>query len=294
MALRNSSPEARSAFRPSEVILSSALILAALLVATSLLTGCNSHNSPAASRQPVASEYHGQPVTEDYQWLEAGTNPAVRQWTAAQNARAREFLDRTESRPLVEARLRELFSKTSPNYSAFHWSAGWLFYLEFKPPAQQPVLKVLKAVTGTNDPDHGEIVLDPNQLSTDGSSSIDWFVPSPDGKRVAVSLSEKGTERGTLYFFETATGKTARRRAGVNGATAGGSAVWNGDSSGVFYTRSRRGERPEADLSFYQQVYFHQLGTASERDRYEVGKSFRASRRLNWRPAPITDGWSRP
>src|SRR5215475_4218084 len=169
MALRNSSPEARNAFRQGGYFLSSALRLGAFFVLAGFLSACSSQRHNAASRQPVASQYHGQQITEDYQWLETATNPAVRQWTAAQNDRAREWLDRTEARPFVEARLRELFSKTSPNYSSFHWAGGWLFYLEFKPPAQQPILKVLKSFTGTNDPDRAEVVLDPNKLSSDGS-----------------------------------------------------------------------------------------------------------------------------
>ena len=61
----------------------------------------------------------------------------------------------------------------------------------------------------------------------------------------------------------------------VNGGTAGGSVAWNADGSGFYYTRyPREGERPKEDLSFYQQVYFHKLGTALTDDRYEIGKDF--------------------
>src|SRR4029450_8532958 len=57
--------------------------------------------------------------------------------------------------------------------------------------------------------------------------------------------------------------------------TAGGSAAWNADGSGIYYTRfPRKGERPEADLNFYQQIYFHKLGTADTEDAYSIGKDF--------------------
>jgi len=47
------------------------------------------------------------------------------------------------------------------------------------------------------------------------------------------------------------------------------------DGSGVFYTRyPKTGERPADDLDFYQQVYFHKLGTPLAADRYELGKDF--------------------
>jgi prolyl oligopeptidase len=61
----------------------------------------------------------------------------------------------------------------------------------------------------------------------------------------------------------------------VNGGTAGGSVAWNADGSGFFYTRyPRAGERPPADLDFYQQVYFHRLGSSTAADAYAIGREF--------------------
>lgn len=49
--------------------------------------------------------------------------------------------------------------------------------------------------------------------------------------------------------------------------------VWTRDGKGFFYTRyPRSGERPKEDESFYQQLYFHTLGTDSSSDCYELGK----------------------
>src|ERR1043166_1558774 len=101
-------------------------------------------------------------------------------------------------------------------------------------------------------------------------------LPSIDGKLVAVSLSENGSEDGTLHIYETATGKELPDKIPrVQYPTGGGSAAWNADSSGIFYTRyPATGERPEADAHFYQQIYFHKLGTPVEQDAYEAGKDF--------------------
>jgi prolyl oligopeptidase len=57
--------------------------------------------------------------------------------------------------------------------------------------------------------------------------------------------------------------------------TGGGSAAWTADGLGIFYTRyPRTGERPEADLNFFQQIWFHRLGTPESEDKYEFGKDF--------------------
>src|SRR5262249_45076745 len=61
----------------------------------------------------------------------------------------------------------------------------------------------------------------------------------------------------------------------VNGGTAGGSVAWNADGTGFFYTRyPRNGERPKEDLDFYQEIYFHKLGTSMNDDTYALGKDF--------------------
>jgi prolyl oligopeptidase len=61
----------------------------------------------------------------------------------------------------------------------------------------------------------------------------------------------------------------------VNKGTGGGSVAWNGDGTGFFYTRyPADGERPKEDLDFYQQIYFHKLGTPVSADTYSLGKDF--------------------
>jgi prolyl oligopeptidase len=119
-------------------------------------------------------------------------------------------------------------------------------------------------------------VFDPNAYNTNGTTAIDWYVPSPDGRVVAVCLSEGGSEQGTLHFFEVDSGrKLADEIPRVQCPTGGGSAAWTADGTGVFYTRyPHRGERPEADLDFYQQVWLHRLGKPLTDDQYSIGKDF--------------------
>jgi len=145
--------------------------------------------------------------------------------------------------------------------------------MKFQPPKQQQLLVTL---TSADDLKSEKVVLDPNVLDAKGTTAIDWFVPSLDGKYVALSLSKGGSEDGTLHFYEAATGKALPDAiAHVQYPTAGGSAAWNADGTGVYYTRfPRKGERPDADLNFYQQVYFHKIGTPDTEDTYSIGKDF--------------------
>jgi prolyl oligopeptidase len=113
-------------------------------------------------------------------------------------------------------------------------------------------------------------------MDPSGGTAMDFFVPSLDGKYVAISLSKGGSESGDVHFYDAGTGKEIGSQIPhVNGGTAGGSLAWSADGSGVYYTRyPRSGERPPVDLNFYQQIYFHRLGTDPKQDTYSLGKDF--------------------
>jgi len=230
-------------------------------------------SAPDTPKKPVTTEYQGVTVEDPYQWLEADDDLQVKAWSDAENQLTRKYLDSLPDRTAIEKRLQEWYAKTSPNYFSLVSRPGILFTTKFQPPKQQPLLVTLASA---DDLKSEKVVLDPNVLDTKGTTAIDWYVPSLDGKYLAISLSKGGSEDGTLHFYETATGKALPDTiAHVQYPTAGGSAAWNADGTGVFYTRfPRKGERPDADLNFYQQIYFHKLGTPDSEDTYSIGKDF--------------------
>jgi prolyl oligopeptidase len=127
-----------------------------------------------------------------------------------------------------------------------------------------------------DDPASAKVIFDPNAASAKGSLAVDFYVPSFGDKYVAAALSENGSEDSAAHIFEVATGKELPDVVPrVNFATAGGSIAWKGDDSGFYYTRFPQGnERPAEDANFYQQVYFHRLGTDPTQDTYVIGKDF--------------------
>lgn len=234
---------------------------------------------PQTAKSPVTDEYHGVTVVDDYRWLEDWSDAKVKAWSEAQNAWARENLDKLPGVEKIRARAEALMSARVTTYS--HPMAGGLqiFAQRRRPPAQQPVLVVRglpnAELMGSKSSDE-RVVVDPAELDPSGGTSIDWYVPSPDGKMVAVALSQGGSEMADLKIFDVATGKTVHETIPrVSGGTAGGSLAWERDGKGFYYTRyPRPGERPEEDLNFYVQVYHHAIGEDPAKDRYEIGKDF--------------------
>ena len=243
------------------------------LLASLLVAAAQPPPPPATPRRPVTDVYHGVSVVDPYRWLEEADDPEVQAWSRAQDARTRSFLSGLPEAAPIRARVRELVLATQAQYRLSRPRGGTYFALKFKPPRQQPFVV---ALTSPDDLASERTVLDPVALDPSGGTSIDFFSPSTNGKLLAASLSEKGSESGDVRVFDPATGKELPDRVQrVNGGTAGGGVAWNADSTGFWYTRyPRPGERPAADLGFYQEIWFHRLGTPSAQDVYEVGREF--------------------
>ncbi len=228
---------------------------------------------PTTPKRPVTDIYHGVKVVDDYRWLEDFSSPEVHAWADAENHYARTFLDALPMRAPLYAQLKRLLSSPSPRYFALEYRHDVLFAIKSQPPKEQPFLVTLGS---PDDPASERMVVDPNQLDAKGTTAIDFYVPSTDGKLVAVSLSHGGSESGDVHVFEVTSGNPLPDIIPrVNGGTAGGGLAWNADGSGFYYTRYPRGaERPPQDMGFYQQVYFHRLGTNTGQDTYSLGKDF--------------------
>ncbi|HEY1435742.1 MAG TPA: prolyl oligopeptidase family serine peptidase [Thermoanaerobaculia bacterium] len=229
--------------------------------------------APPTPKTPVTDTYFGRAVRDDYRWLEDWNAPAVQAWSEAQNAHARAVLDRLPNFEAIRTRVSQIATFRSPSYGNLAARGGLIFALKNEPPRQQPLLVTLESPDALASE---RVLVDPNAIDAKGSTAIDFFVPSLDGRRVAVSLSEGGSEAGSVSVWDVASGQKLEDAVPrVNGGTAGGGVAWNADGTGFFYTRyPRAGERPPADLDFFQQVFFHRLGTPTGDDTYAIGKEF--------------------
>jgi len=227
--------------------------------------------APQTPKKPVVDAYQGVKVTDDYQWLEDSSSPAVKQWSEAQNSRARRYLDTLPHRAEISSRMDRLIRSSSTSYGVVVRRGGRLFAYKSDPKLQQPMIVTLASA---DDPGSERVIVDPNALDQKGGTEIDWFVVSLDGSKIAVSLSKGGSEAGDLHIYDVGTAReTDEVIPGVQKGTAGGSAAFSPDGRGFWYTRYPRGsERPPEDAGFYQQVWYHRIGTGTEADTYELGR----------------------
>jgi prolyl oligopeptidase len=229
-------------------------------------------NTVETMRVPVTTTYHGVEVNEDYRWLEDAGSEETQAWTKAQHERTMTYLTALPSYDDIRRRAEEILKIDSTSYTDPKRVGETYFALKYQPPKQQPFLVTL---TDLGDTATERVLVDPNAIDPSGATTIDRYVPSPNGRLVAVSLSSHGTEDGTLHVYDATTGDLVDVQIPrVNSGTAGGSIGWRNDSTAFWYTRHPApGERRDEDRGFFQEVWFHEIGGTTD-DRQDLGGVF--------------------
>ena len=200
---------------------------------------------------------HGESIPDPYRWLEQGDDPRTQAWTASQNALTESLLAAVPARARLRARLDELLSIGA--LSTPEPVAGRYFYQRRDGRQNQPVLYVREGRDGED-----RVLIDPNQLDAQGTTALDWFYPSEDGRLLAYGLSENGSEQSLLHVLEVDSGAPLPDRIP---RTRSADLAWLPDGSGFYYTRyPAEGEVPEGEEHYHRSVFFHRLGTDSARD----------------------------
>ncbi|MEO7110422.1 MAG: S9 family peptidase, partial [Polyangiaceae bacterium] len=240
---------------------------------------------PAAPKKTVTDSYGNLQVTDDYRWLEDSKDPNVTAWSDAENTLARGILDGDPQHAAIASRVAALMGDSSPSWEGVTARGGAIFALERRPPKQQPYLIVLTSMDAI---DKEKVLVDPAAMDPSGGTSIGWFAPSPDGKRVAVALAKGGAEKGDIHVFNVATGKDGTDAVEqAEGAGEGDCLAWKIDSSGFFYTHAAR-EKDAPKDGVYQRIYFHKLGDKNENDKLALGKD--SPRIAQWEVKNSDDG----
>ncbi len=250
-----------------------ALALALLVCSVYSVNALAADRGAPASRVAVVSDSYGDiSVKDPYRWLENQADPKVHQWSLAQDKRTRKYFAGLASRKPIFDNLMAKISATSSSYYDLQAAGDKVFALYNQPPKQQPMIAVLGNAA---DPATAKIVLDPNVINPKGTTAIDWFIPSHDGSKIAVSMSENGSEDGSVHIIDVATGKQIDKVIPlVQYPTGGGSVAWKADGTGFWYTRYPDAYQAADHQHFYEQIYFHKIGDDPAKDAYVLGKDF--------------------
>ncbi|MCM1150843.1 MAG: prolyl oligopeptidase family serine peptidase [Alistipes sp.] len=212
---------------------------------------------PSTERGEVVDDYFGTSVADPYRWLEDDNSEATAAWVAAENAVTNDYLSQIPFRGAIRERLTELWNYPKQGIPSRHGDAWYWFYNDGL--QNQSVLYRADAPDG-----RGEVFLDPNSLSDDGTVALSDVSFSEDGKYCAYSVAASGSDWVKILVLDVATGALTDDR--IEWVKFSG-ATWAPDSRGFYYSAyDAPKEGVYSSQNQFQKVYYHALGTPQSAD----------------------------
>ena len=213
---------------------------------------------PVTRKVDVVDDFFGTAVYDPYRWLEDAEHADVLEWTGAQHNLAAEILSGLKGRDTFARRLREVWDY--PKFEIPRKRGNRLFFMRNDGLQEQPVLYVQEG------DEAARVLVDPNELSDDGTVAIFDWQPTGDGRLVMYALSESGLDWVSFRIRDVESGEDLDDRLQKLKFS---SAAWRKDGSGFFYSRYPEGAPDEgpANPEVSHQLYYHQLGTDQADDK---------------------------
>jgi prolyl oligopeptidase len=224
-------------------------------------TGCAEQRHfeyPVAHKGDVVDVYHGVKVPDPYRWLEDPDAPDSREWIDAENKLTFGYLEDIPQRETIRERLTELWNYEK--YGTPYKKGGRYFFYKNDGLQNHSVLYTTRDLA-----DEPAVLIDPNLFSEDGTVAMSDYAVSDDGKFVAYSVSEGGSDWIDWQVREIETG---RDLPDVVKWSKFSGASWTKDAAGFFYSRfdEPSGDSALRGLNEYNKLYYHRLGTPQSAD----------------------------
>jgi prolyl oligopeptidase len=237
-------------------------MLRALLLLGSIVTVAFSQplEYPKARKGDVVDDYSGTKVPDPYRWLEDTDSSETAAWVKAENVLTSAYLEKLPDL----ARFREGLTKlwNYPRYTVPTWKGHRYLYRRNDGLQNQSVIYTLKELG-----DEPGVLLDPNQLSSDGTIAVTSTVLSDDGRFLAYGVAASGSDWNDIRVRDILTGEDLPD---VVQWIKFSDPSWTKDSKGFFYSRFPE-PQPSGNRTFtklaYQKLCYHLLGDPVQKDR---------------------------
>jgi prolyl oligopeptidase len=181
--------------------------------------------------KPVTETLWETQVTDNYRYTEA-LDPTTIDWMKAQGAYTRSVLDAIKGLPALQARI-SAFTGSFGFVQSYGKFGGREFYEERKPGQDAFSLAV-------SDSAGQRTLVDISALRAKNGGkpmAINYILPSFDGTKVAVGISEGGSEAASLYVYDAATGAQV---AGPIDRAQFGPTSWSLDNKTLYFVRLKK------------------------------------------------------
>jgi prolyl oligopeptidase len=205
----------------------------ALIVTTLLgsLAWALDKKPPAAPVKPVIETLWGRNITDDYRYMEA-LDPSTKAWMKAQGAYTRSVFDGIKP-------LAQLKTQVAQFSASFGLIQGYVrfgsrgFYEERAPGSDNFDLMVSDGAGIRKIVDVAAL----RAANGDKPFAVNFFLASPDGAKVAVGISEGGSEDAAITVYDAASGA---KTAGPIDRAQFGATSWSDDSKLLYFIRLQK------------------------------------------------------
>ncbi len=210
---------------------------------------------PTTFKDNTQDSYHGTIIKDPYRWLEDDNSKATKEWVIAQNKVTFDYLNQIPFRRKIKNRLKELW-----NYERFSTP---ILVAEQRYIFRNDGLQNQAILYKLLEDDQLKIILDPNEFSADGTTSLGEYSFSKDGKYLAYQISEGGSDWRKIKILELASGEHLAdelEQIKFSGMS------WQGN--GFYYSRypkPKSGDELSA-RNVHHKLYFHKVNTAQSDD----------------------------
>ena len=217
---------------------------------------------PPARRLDLVERLHGFEVADPYRWLEDPGSEETEAWSRAQDELLAGWLDGRPGREATRRRLERLLGAGLVTVPVVR--GGLAFFERRRGDQQHPVLLA-------REPDGSERPLvDPSALADDDTVTLDGWVPSLEGERLAYFLSSGGDEEASLLVLDVATGELVE---GPIDRTRYCPLAWLPGGKAYYYGRRLPADAvPEGEAAFHRRVWRHRVGTDPDGDELVFGE----------------------
>ncbi len=214
---------------------------------------------PTTDRGEQVDIYHGQSVADPYRWLEDVDSKATKAWIQRQNQLTFSLLEKIPERESIRKRLTELW-----NYERFGLPVkrdNRYFYTHNDGLQNQSVLYVAEGLDAQR-----RMLLDPNKWAEDGTEALAGWVPSDDGRYLAVGVASGGSDWREWKVMDVKSGNFLDDHLKW---VKFSSVSWKPDGSGFFYSRYDEPQEGEelTGVNYFQKLYFHRIGEPQSNDQ---------------------------
>ncbi|MFY8012631.1 MAG: prolyl oligopeptidase family serine peptidase [Saprospiraceae bacterium] len=218
-------------------------------------------NYPETKTIDHTDNYFDSIVPDPYRWLEDDRSTETGEWVKSQNEVSFDYLNKIPFRGAIRERLAKLWDYEK--YSAPFKEGDYTYFYKNDGLQNQYVLYRQK---GENTP---EVFLNPNDFSTDGTTSLAGIDFSLDGSRAAYQISEGGSDWRKVIVLD-AISKNMLEDTLLDVKFSG--LAWKG-SEGFYYSSYDKPKEGSAlsGKTQYHKLFYHKLGTPQSVDALVFG-----------------------